>query len=666
MHLWQKFLEVESLEALPYHRLARKELIDLFTSPRRLVLEIGSSGGRTGQYCKEKFPGCQYWGFEMSRAAAAESAEFLDRTVCGRFEEQDLGALGLKPRSVDGVVLGDVLEHTYNPWGILASLQPWLTEDAEIIASIPNVRNLWLMNEIAEGRFTYAENGLLDITHIRFFTAGEILRMFQQAGFEAAVAGVSIDEHLGEYFQRMQGARGPSIFTFGSISVRGMGEQAPEFCAKQFMLRAKPSRDIDRALLGPWADAATQMARDIDTSAEPHPDYYVEKLPPAPEKERIPTKLFAFYLPQFHPTPENSEWWGEGFTEWSNVARARPSFAGHYQPRQPGELGYYDLREPHIMARQVELAKQAGLEGFIFYHYWFSGRRMLQMPLEQYMQRWDELRLPFMVMWCNENWTRTWVDKRAHQDNVLLENKNLPDDPERFIDDLAPILQHPGYYRIDGRPVLMAFPLVSGAGTIPQVQVQEVMQRWRERARAGGIGEIIIGGHEKSHLRKPDGTPPTPADMGVDFLFEFPPNKSMAYPLSAYANGLHYWYGDNSGVNVVHYRTLTRLMMAPPLSQALARTVLAGSWDNTARKGNKAGIFPGCIPPLYEAWLRHAAQWAQEHPAIPGHPMTFINAWNEWAEGVYLEADRRYGYALLAATQRVAYGLPSPWADEAA
>ena len=168
MHLWQKFLEVESLEALPYHRLARKELIDLFTSPRRLVLEIGSSGGRTGQYCKEKFPGCQYWGFEMSRAAAAESTEFLDRTVCGRFEEQDLGALGLKPRSVDGVVLGDVLEHTYNPWGILASLQPWLTDEAEIVASIPNVRNLWLMNEIAEGRFTYAENGLLDITHIRF------------------------------------------------------------------------------------------------------------------------------------------------------------------------------------------------------------------------------------------------------------------------------------------------------------------------------------------------------------------------------------------------------------------------------------------------------------------------------------------------------------------
>ena len=660
MHLWQKFLEVESLEALPYHRLVRKELIDQFSSPRRLVLEIGSSGGRTGQYCKEKFPGCQYWGFEMSRAAAAESAEFLDRVVCGRFEEQDLGALGLKPRSVDGVVLGDVLEHMYNPWGILASLQPWLTEDAEVIASIPNVRNLWLMNEIAEGRFSYAENGLLDITHIRFFTAGEILRMFQQAGFEAAVCGVSIDEHLGEYFQRMQGARGPSIFTFGSISVRGMGEQAAEFCAKQFMLRARPSKDIDRTLLGPWADAATQMARDIDTSAEPHPDYYVEKLPPAPEKERIPTKLFAFYLPQFHPTPENSEWWGEGFTEWNNVARARPSFAGHYQPRQPGELGYYDLREPHIMARQVELAKQAGLEGFIFYHYWFSGKRMLQMPLEQYMRRWDELRLPFMVMWCNENWTRSWVDKRAHQENVLLENKNLPDDPERFIDDLAPILQHPGYYRIDGRPVLLAFPLVDAAGAIPQLQLQDVMRRWRERARANGIGEIIIGGHEKSNLKKPDGTPPTPADMGVDFLFEFPPNKSMIYQLSANANGLHRWYGE-SRANVVHYRTLTRLMMAPPPSQTLARTVIAGSWDNTARRGAAASIFPGCTPPLYENWLRHAAQWAQEHPAIPGHPMTFINAWNEWAEGVYLEADRRYGYGLLAATQRVAYGLPAPW-----
>ncbi len=155
MHLWQKYLGVENAPATFYHRLARKELVDLFTAPRRLVLEIGSSGGRTGQYCKEKFPGCQYWGFEMNRAAAAESAEFLDRVICGRFEAHDLGALGLKPRSVDGVVLGDVLEHTDNPWGILTTLQPWLSDEAELVLSIPNVRNLWLMNEIAEGRFSF-------------------------------------------------------------------------------------------------------------------------------------------------------------------------------------------------------------------------------------------------------------------------------------------------------------------------------------------------------------------------------------------------------------------------------------------------------------------------------------------------------------------------------
>ncbi len=655
MHLWQKYLGVENAPATFYHRLARKELVDLFTAPRRLVLEIGSSGGRTGQYCKEKFPGCQYWGFEMNRAAAAESAEFLDRVICGRFEAHDLGALGLKPRSVDGVVLGDVLEHTDNPWGILATLQPWLSDEAELVLSIPNVRNLWLMNEIAEGRFSYAENGLLDITHIRFFTLGEIVRMLQETGYEAFPGGVNIDERLFEYFKKMQGVRGPCTFNYGSVSVRGMGEQAMEFCARQFVLRARPSREIDRALLGPWGDAATQMARDIDASAEAHPDFYVDTLPPAPQKERIPTKLFAFYLPQFHPTPENSAWWGEGFTEWSNVARARPLFAGHEQPRQPGELGYYDLRAPHVMARQVELARQAGLEGFIFYHYWFSGKKMLSMPLEQYMKRWDELRLPFMVMWCNENWTRTWVDKREHADNILLAHQNLPDDPQRLIDDLLPIFRHPGYYRIDGRPVFLVYPLSGAAGALPLAEVPAVVQCWRERARAGGAGELLIGGHEKFNLKNADGTPVTAQTMGVDFLFEFPPNASMLYRPGENAVGVHQWYGDNTA-RVVHYKTLVRDMTAPP-PQTLLRTVLAGSWDNTARRGTAANIFPGCTPPLYESWLRHAAKWAQEHPAIPGHPMTFINAWNEWAEGVYLEADRRCGYALLAATQRVAFGV---------
>ena len=657
MHIWQKHLGIHDNAASSYHRLIRKELIDSFSSPRQRVIEIGSSGGYTGKYCKEKFSGCEYWGFELNKAAAKESLPNIDKVICGKFEEQSLDVHGLAPASVDGVVLGDVLEHMYDPWRTLTALQPWLTEDAELVISIPNIRNLWILNHIAEGNFSYQENGILDVTHIRFFTLREIYSMMDATGYFIEKGGIAIDERLIQYHSQNRNIQGPHVFQYNNIAVRAMGQQIDELCAKQFIFLAKRKPNIYNYLPQPTIPSTASLVSDFDSALEKDTVHYAEFLPPAPASVPIDVKLFSFYLPQFHPTPENSRWWGEGFTEWNNVTRALPAFPGHYQPRHPGELGYYDLRVPEVMSRQVEMAKQAGLSGFIFYYYWFSGKRMLEMPLNQYMQRFDELQLPFFVMWCNENWRRTWVDKKEHAEDLLMEHRHLPDDPERFIEDLHPILTHPGYYKIDGKPVILVYPMTANDGAIEIENLKSTIDRWRKHAKRQGIGEILIGGLEKSGLLI-KGQKLTVDTAGVDFFFEFPPNNSMLYEAGDDMAGVHDFYDSENEIKIVHYNSLVQRMTQAHTVRPIVRTVLAGSWDNTARKGKRANIFHGCTPPEYEGWLRHTVEFARKNPVIGNRSMVFINAWNEWAEGVYLEPDRKFGYALLAATQRVAFGLP--------
>lgn len=658
-YVWQKFLGVEDAEVKDYHRLARRELVDLFTSPRKRVIEIGSAAGYTGKYCKEKFPGVEYWGFELNRAAAKEAMRNIDRVVCGRFEDQQLDMLGLEPRSVDGVILGDVLEHMYDPWRALNSLHPWLSENAELAVCIPNIRNLWLLNEIAEGRFGYEQDGLLDITHIRFFTHREVQRLMDSTGYSITSGGLIIDEHLQAYYAANIGRKGPCRFDYHSISVKAAGEAIPELCAKQFVFRAVPKKTSVAYIGSQPAELLRSMISDHDASREKHPAEYLDRLPEREHNNgKSPCHLYAFYLPQYHPNAENSEWWGEGFTEWSNVARARPAFNGHYQPRHPGALGYYDLRVPEVMEQQVNLARQAGISGFAFYYYWFSGKRMLEMPLQRFKQRYDELKMPFFVTWCNENWRRTWVDENPDGDDVLMKHLHLPDDPERFIDDLADTLRHPGYVRIDGKALLLVYPLLGrdGADGNP-AYVAQMVERWRQHARKLGIGELYIGALEWPFELKSGGFLNTRM-LNIDFFFEFPPNHVWQYgPVSAHTSRYQF-YAGNSNVSIAHYEDLVlRSRALPTAPWPLVKTVIAGCWDNTARKGSKADVYHGATPSLYERWLADAMQYAIAHPAIAGHPMAFINAWNEWSEGAYLEPDKRFGYAYLAATQRAASGL---------
>lgn len=341
-------------------------------------------------------------------------------------------------------------------------------------------------------------------------------------------------------------------------------------------------------------------------------------------------KLIAFYLPQFHPIAENNAWWGRGFTEWTNVSKAVPQFADHYQPRLPGELGFYDLRLPQIMHRQIELAKHYGIHGFCFHYYWFSGKRLLELPLNNFLND-REMDFPFCICWANENWTRRWDGQET---DVLIGQKHCAEGDIDFLHDITPIVNDSRYIRIDGKPLVVVYRPSLLPNSI------ETTKRWREEARKSGIGELFLVMVQFDQL--------DPLKFGFDAAVEFPPHK-LAQDLPAINDSLEIANPDYAGY-VVDFRELhKRASMIGKTDYPLIRGVFPG-WDNEARKPGQGYTFHHSTPDNYKHWLAQSLSYAKQHP-IQGESMVFINAWNEWAEGAYLEPDRKYGYAYLHATR---------------
>jgi len=335
-------------------------------------------------------------------------------------------------------------------------------------------------------------------------------------------------------------------------------------------------------------------------------------------------RAIAFYLPQFHPIPENDAWWGKGFTEWTNTAKAKPLFEGHYQPHLPADLGFYDLRVPETRAAQAEMARRYGIEAFCYYHYWFGdGRRILERPFDEVLAS-GEPDFPFCLCWANQSWTGHW---HGAEGRMLIE-QTFPgeDDYRAHFNWLLPAFEDPRYVRVDGRPLFLVFD----GYKMPDQRA--FCRFWRGLAEAAGLPGLYLlavrhAAHEWNvHDEGYDGA--------VDMRLPINPGWALL---------------QGGGPQVVDHRKLRGLEVAPPQPGVEAYPCIGPSWDNTPRLGERGLVYVNSTPEQFQAAVSQAVDRVADRPAQ--RQLVFLKAWNEWAEGNHLEPDLRYGHAWLGAFQ---------------
>jgi len=340
-------------------------------------------------------------------------------------------------------------------------------------------------------------------------------------------------------------------------------------------------------------------------------------------------RIIAFYLPQFHPIPENDAWWGKGFTEWTNAAKAKPLFRGHYQPHVPADLGFYDLRVPEARAAQAALAREYGVEGFCYYYYWFAGKRLLERPFNEVLSS-GEPDFPFCLCWANATWTGVW---HGEPDRVLIE-QTYPgtEDYKAHFSELLRAFKDPRYIRLEGRPIYVVHrPL-----DIPDVR--SVMAQFRAMAERAGFKGLHLVGVTPHTVWEPE-------QYGFDALViqRMPAlNGSVPwrYPITKLKTKL-----ANKRLTVVRYKDYIRRLITPHAAKAQYYPCLLPNWDNTPRSGMNGLVFEGSTPDLFKQHVRDAL--LRVCSKSPEHRFVFLKSWNEWAEGNHLEPDLRFGREFL-------------------
>lgn len=340
-------------------------------------------------------------------------------------------------------------------------------------------------------------------------------------------------------------------------------------------------------------------------------------------------RTVAYYLPQFHAIPENDEWWGKGFTEWVNVRRATPKFRGDDHPRRAGELGEYDLSDVKVMHQQAQMAKENGVDAFCFYFYWFGGERLLERPVEQYLAEGPDF--PFCLSWANESWSRRW-DGKEHES--LITQKYGNSTAAEIFEDFLPYLRDARYLRVDSAAVI----LVHRIDQIPGGD--EYATTWRRLADEAGVGPLRLIASE---------THPgvTPSPHGFDAVSEFPPvgSNTLASALLMPPRDLVRSFTGR----LMSFRRMAQRFRRRDIPAFARHRAVAPGWDNSARRGDAATIYVGSTPHEYHDWLTHARLFEQRLRGENG--LVFVNAWNEWAEGAYLEPDASSGRSYLHATR---------------
>lgn len=373
-------------------------------------------------------------------------------------------------------------------------------------------------------------------------------------------------------------------------------------------------------------------------------------------------RLIAYYLPQYHPIPENDRWWGKGFTEWTNVTKAKPLFRGHKQPRFPADLGYYDLRVPEVREAQADLAREYGIEGFCYYHYWFGdGKQLLERPFKEVLAT-GKPDFPFCLCWANETWKGIWFG--GHESNVLIE-QSYPgrQDHQRHFEHLRPAFEDKRYIRVEGKPFFQVYMPMS----VPNLK--ELTDTFREEAHKAGLEGIFLVAS-----RVPWDWDPQDHDFDAVIGSE---HNTMRYYTAKYFENNGFWKNLRTkvlwklGVRpnadlevrkkpiVVEYaEAIKYLLPEKPFSFDYFPTVIP-NWDNTPRSGNKGLVFKNSTPDLWKVHLGQAIDSVTH--LQPEHRIVMIKSWNEWAESNYLEPDTIYGLQYLEVVQEVSFNSSDIW-----
>lgn len=351
-------------------------------------------------------------------------------------------------------------------------------------------------------------------------------------------------------------------------------------------------------------------------------------------------RIIAIHLPQFYPFKENDEWWGKGFTEWTNVTKAKPRFYGHYQPHLPTDLGFYDLRLEECRLEQEKLAKAYGVHGFCYYHYWFNGKLIMEKPIEAKLSNPKE-DLPFMLCWANVSWARNW---EGGNNVILMEQKYSHEDDIAHFNYLLPFFKDPRYIQIDGKPVFA----VHSTDLIPNVE--ERIKLWKTMAKEHGF-ELYF-----CRMEPNEKVGSKYMSSSMDAAIEFQPFNMKEYRhkhsffklliqrMLGKKELFNRIYSYESYVNYQCKRTYKNDYKVFPS--------LFPCWDNSARRVNRPFMaFKNSTPMLFEKWLKHI--FDTFIPYSKDENLVFVNAWNEWAEGCHLEPDIRYGLGYLNAVKNV-------------
>ncbi|MBN2793028.1 MAG: glycoside hydrolase family 99-like domain-containing protein [Desulfuromonadales bacterium] len=351
-------------------------------------------------------------------------------------------------------------------------------------------------------------------------------------------------------------------------------------------------------------------------------------------------RVLSYYLPQFHPIPENDDWHGKGFTEWTKVRAANPLFVGHYQQHIPHhDLGYYRLDSPAPLMRQAHMMQKAGIHGQVFYHYWFTGKLILEQPARLLLEN-PDIPMPFCFCWANENWTRRWD---GNEDAVLLQQNYSAADAEAFIHYLLPFFRDSRYVRIDNRPLLFVYRPAS----LPDPQ--QYLAVWSQQCQAAGleppyvVAVLTRGANDPRTFGMDAGVERTLHDWTggavPDIRDQLQPYQPLHGSVLDYDQVASFYAEQQQAKPYTWFRSLVPI------------------WDNSARYGAEALLVHGSTPASFSHWLERLINYSRAN--LPAdRRFILVNAWNEWAEGAHLEPDSRYGYAYLNAVGRTLAGLP--------